>query len=164
MLPRSANTVPSSTYSVEEHVFTPPSRPERQYRDRLSADRDLRVRGDSCRVHRRVVVRGVNLLHLDSEFFTIRTVSQWIAWPHQGSRATCIAFHGAQPLIRRLESTAQQQRFPYLGHVSRKISSEISVQRVCRLSAVFENRLEVRLWTPTRYWPGTAHESDWCPP
>ena len=29
---------------VEEHVFTPPSEPERQHRDRLSAGRDVRVR------------------------------------------------------------------------------------------------------------------------
>jgi len=36
---------------VEEHVFTPPSASERQHRDRLSADSDVRVRGDSGRFH-----------------------------------------------------------------------------------------------------------------
>ena len=38
----------------------------------------------------RVVVCGVNLLHIDSEYFTIRTVCQWVTWSHQGSRATCL--------------------------------------------------------------------------
>ena len=44
---------------VEEHVFTPPSAPQ------LQPDRDVRVRGNTCRFHRRVVVHDVNLLHLD---------------------------------------------------------------------------------------------------
>ena len=96
---------------LEEHVFTHPSAPERQHRNTLSAGKDVRVRGDSCRFHRRVVVSAVNLLHLDSEYFTIRTVSQWMGWPHQGSRRHVHpAFHGALSLTRWLEPTAQQQR------------------------------------------------------
>ena len=52
---------------------------------RSETTKDSQLQEDS-----RVLVRCKNLLHLDSEYFTIRTVCQCLAWPHQGSRATCL--------------------------------------------------------------------------
>ena len=120
---------------VEEHVFTPSLGPERQYRDRLSADRDVRFRGDSCRFHRRVVVCGVNLLSIP------RPAPSHNGW-HGRTKAP-------EPrVIRWLEPTAQPR---------------VSVQQVCQLSAVFENRLEHAIGQRPLL-PPPLHESEWCPP